>query len=346
MKKILWSGVIFLALGLAYWTWQGIEERTVVYQDGYPDLRGQHIVVYVSCRDEVGKAFLELFKDKTGCSYEYLKMTTPEALARIRAEREHPKADIFIGGTCDAHILAKEEGLTEKYVSKNYDMVAGRYKDRDGYWIGIGTSPLSIIVNKERWEKEYQSKGLSLPQSYEDLLNPAYRGEVIVSDPNTSGTAYTMLAYLNQRMGSEMTLDFLHRLKANVGEFTINGYTPAQKVAAGEYLFGVNFLNDQLCVLESGFAVLTIIPPQCGWSMDAVSKIKKGPNKAVGRYFIDFCTTKEIQEEVSRISFSMPIRSDAEAGPNLGQFDIYEEFDFIKASRDRAHLLQVWNDSV
>jgi len=45
-------------------------------------------------------------------------------------------------------------------------------------------------------------------------------------------------------------------------------------------------------------------------------------------------------------SFSMPIRSDAEAGPNLGQFDIYEEFDFIKASRDRARLLQVWNDSV
>ena len=110
MKKILWSAVLLLAVGLAYWQWRGLEEP-VTYQNGYPDLRGRHIVVYVSCRDEVGKAFLELFKDKTGCSYEYLKMTTPEALSRIRAEREHPKADIFIGGTCDAHILAKEEGL-------------------------------------------------------------------------------------------------------------------------------------------------------------------------------------------------------------------------------------------
>ena len=97
MKKILWSAVLLLAVGLAYWQWRGLEEP-VTYQNGYPDLRGRHIVVYVSCRDEVGKAFLELFKDKTGCSYEYLKMTTPEALSRIRAEREHPKADIFIGG--------------------------------------------------------------------------------------------------------------------------------------------------------------------------------------------------------------------------------------------------------
>ena len=343
-KNLLLLGLLaFIGVGTFLWT-HG-EKKLPEEHDGYPDLHGRHIIVYVSCRDEVGKTFLELFKEKTGCTYEYLKMTTPEALARIKAEREHPRADIFIGGTCDAHILAKEEGLTEKYRSKNYDAVATPYKDPDGYWTGIGSSVLSIVINKERWEKEFASRGIALPASYEDLLQPIFRGEIIVSDPNTSGTAYTMLAYLEQAKGEENAAAFVQALKKNVGEFTLNGYTPAQKTAAGEYLIGVNFLNDQLCVRESGFEVYTVIPENCGWTMDAVSKIKKGPDQDVGQYFIDFCTEKEIQEQVSQISFSMPIRKDADSLQNLTQFHIYEAFDFRKASRDRMRLLQLWNAS-
>lgn len=344
LKRYIWLPGL-LMLGLTIFILNGGEKKLPVYHDGYPDLHGRHIIVYVSCRDEVGKAFLELFKEKTGCTYEYLKMTTPEALARIKAEREHPRADIFIGGTCDAHILAKEDGLTEKYISKNYEAVASPYKDPDGYWTGIGSSVLSIVINKERWEKEFASRGIALPASYEDLLQPVFRGEIIVSDPNTSGTAYTMLAYLEQTRGEEDAAAFVQALKKNVGEFTLNGYTPAQKTAAGEYLIGVNFLNDQLCVRESGFDLYTVIPENCGWTMDAVSKIKKGPDQEVGQYFIDFCTEKEIQEQVSRISFSMPIRKDADSQQNLTQFHIYEAFDFRKASRERTRLLQLWNAS-
>lgn len=322
------------------------KNENVTFNDGYPDLKGKHIIVYVASRDEVGSAILELFKEKTGCTYEYLKMPTQESLSRIKAEEKNPKADIFIGGTCDVHVLMKKEGLSEKYISKNYDSIPERYKDKDGYWIGFEVSPLSIVINKDRWEKEFTNKGIEMPKTYEDLLNPIYKGEIVISNPNTSGTAYTMLASLMQSMGEDKAKDFFRKMKSNVGEFTTNGYTPAQKVATGEYLIGINFLSDQLLIKDSGFNIATNVPKNSGWNIDAISKIKNGPNGDVGRYFIDFCTTREVAETLNNISFAMSTRQDAKdiGGIRIDELEIYEDYNFLKASNDRDRLINMWNN--
>ena len=81
------------------------KKENITFNNGYPNLKGKHIVVYVASRDEVGSAILELFKEKTGCTYEYLKMSTQESLSRIESERKDPKADIFLGGTCDVLVF-------------------------------------------------------------------------------------------------------------------------------------------------------------------------------------------------------------------------------------------------
>lgn len=324
----------------------GKKIEQITFKDGYPDLKGKHIVVYVASRDEVGSTILELFKEKTGCTYEYLKMPTQESLERMKSERKKPKADVFIGGTCDVHVLMKKENLSEKYISKNYSSIRDRYKDKDGYWIGFEVSPLSIVINKDRWDSEFGCKGLEMPRTYEDLLNPIYKGEIVISDPNTSGTAYTMLASLTQSMGEDKAKNFLQKMKANVGKFTTNGYTPAQKVATGEYLIGVNFLGDQLLIKDSGFNIATIVPKNSGWNIDAISKLKDGPNGDVGKYFIDFCTSKEVEKALNNISFAMSTRQDANGirGINLDELDIYEDYNFIKASNDREWLINMWNN--
>lgn len=344
IKKIVYfASIMIMCLNMLAC---GSKNENVTFNDGYPNLKGKHIVVYVASRDEVGSAILELFKEKTGCTYEYLKMPTQESLSRIKSEKKNPKADIFIGGTCDVHVLMKKENLSEKYISENYDSIPERYKDRDGYWIGFEVSPLSIVINRDRWEKEFAHKGIAMPKTYEDLLNPIYKGEIVISNPNTSGTAYTMLASLIQSMGEDKAKDFLRKMKANVGEFTTNGYTPAQKVATGEYLIGINFLSDQLLIKDSGFNIVTNVPKNSGWNIDAISKIKNGPNGDVGKYFIDFCTTEEVEETLNNISFAMSTRQDTKGigGIKLNELDIYEDYNFVKASNDREWLINMWND--
>ncbi|WPC42309.1 ABC transporter substrate-binding protein [Clostridium sp. JS66] len=317
----------------------------VTYENGYPDLKGKHLVVYVASREEVGKRLLELFKQKTGCTYEYMRMPTEEAVARVRQEKDSPKADIFMGGSCDAHTLMKSERLSEKYICKNDNAIQKQYKDPQGYWIGFEIEPLSIVINKDRWEKEFGARGLKIPNSYEDLLNPVYKGEIVMPDPNTSGTAYTFLASLVQNMGEEKAKNLLRKIKVNVGQFTVNGYTPAQKVGTGEYLIGINFLGDQLLIKNSGFNIVTNVPQKAGWNIDAISKIKKGPNGDVGKFFIDFCTTKEAADALSNISLGMSTREDinSKSEIKLSNLDIYKNYDFTKASNDREELLKMWN---
>lgn len=319
---------------------------SVAYKDGYPDLKGKHLVVYVASRDEVGRALLEIFKEKTGCTYEYMRMPTEEAVARVRSEKKYPKADIFMGGTCDAHALMKNERLSEKYFPQNYNSIKSEYKDSQGYWIGFEVEPLSIAINKDRWDNQFASKGLEMPKTYEELLNPLYKGEIVMPDPNTSGTGYTMIASLFQKLGDEKAEKLLKGIKANVGQFTINGYTPAQKVSTGEYLIGINFLGDQLLVKNSGFNIITTVPKDAGWNIDAISKIKNGPNGDVGKFFIDFCTTKEAADILTSISMGMSTREDIkiEKGINFSELDIYRNYDFTKASKDRERLMKIWNN--
>ncbi len=344
LKKYIYF--IFIVFILLNTTSCGKKSLNITYKNGYPDLKGKHLVVYVASRDEVGKSLLELFKEKTGCTYEYMRMPTEKGVERVRLEKKYPKADIFMGGSCDAHEMMKEEKLSERYISENYSEIEDQYKDKKGYWTGIEIEPLSIAINKDRWEKEFSSKGIKIPKNYEDLLNPIYKGEIVMPDPKTSGTAYTMIASLMQILGKNKALRLLKGIKSNVGKFTINGYTPAQKVGTGEYLIGINFLGDQLLVKKSGFNIISNIPNNAGWNIDSVSKIKNAPNGDIGNLFIDFCTSKEVGNTLKKISMGMPTRSDIKIKENMDfyKLNIYKEYDFTEAGNKRENLMKIWDN--
>jgi iron(III) transport system substrate-binding protein len=347
MKKLFLCVLLLCLAVLSFCCWHSAMQQQVSrLPDGSLDLHGRHIVVYVSLRDEVGRAYLELFKKKTGCTYEYLYLPTQAALARIRSEHNHPQADIVIGGTSHAQIQAGIEGLTAQYISPNAAIIPDRFKDPDGRWTGIATTPLAIVVNRARWQREFAPLGKKLPLDYADLLDPDYRGQIVFSDPNTAGTGYTMLAYLDQKLSPDKTLDFYRKLRQNTVEFTFNGYTSVEKVASGECLVGLSFLDDQTSLRISGFDIISIVPPECAWTMDAVSIIQNGPNQEPAKCFIDFCLQKETQEQISRIAYSVPTRPDAApAEPPPGEtFDLYTAFDFARAGRDQSALLEKWNN--
>ncbi|MDR7574007.1 MAG: iron ABC transporter substrate-binding protein, partial [Armatimonadota bacterium] len=53
------------------------------------------------------------FPKATGIQVDFVRLSSGEALARLRAERQNPSFDVWFGGTGDPHIVANEEGLTE-----------------------------------------------------------------------------------------------------------------------------------------------------------------------------------------------------------------------------------------
>ncbi|PGS06370.1 ABC transporter substrate-binding protein [Bacillus pseudomycoides] len=275
-------------------------------KNGLPILKDRHLVAYVAAREEVGEALLSSFCKPRGCTYEFIRLSTEELLRRVEEEAGNPKADIIIGGTLDAHQMMKQKNLSIPVTSQHASSISKAVKDKDGFWYGYEVEKLAIAINKERWNKEIAPLGLSYPTEWKDLLHPAYAGKIAMPDPNVSGTAYTLFQSLIDTFGEEETKGYVRSLAKQVAEVTVNGYMPAEYVASGEYMIGINFMGDQRMLQKQGFPILSKVPEQTGLSVNAISKLKHAPSGIIADLFIDYCLSEEAGHILEKVSFGVP----------------------------------------
>ncbi|MBS6041113.1 MAG: ABC transporter substrate-binding protein [Clostridium baratii] len=306
----------------------------------YPNLKGKHLTAYVALREQEAKALLEKFKKETGCTYEYIKLPTEEAVKRILAESENPSGDIFIGGTCDAYELLKANGALAKYESPNAKKIPSEYKDSSNYWTGFKIDTLAIGINKEVWDKEFKPKGIKLPTDFDDLLKKEFKNKIIIPSPETSGTGYTFLASLYQKLGEKSYKDFLDKFSNNVSSYTVSGFNSIQRVSSGEYAITVNFLGDQLLESKINPNIISITPKNTGWNVDSVAEIKNSSNKEVAEAFIDFILSDDIANSLSTYSNSISTKRSNDITNN-----IYQDYSFKDAATERNTIMKMFNDS-
>ncbi|MDM5190833.1 ABC transporter substrate-binding protein [Bacillus sp. DX4.1] len=275
-------------------------------KNGLPNLKDRHLVAYVAAREEVGEALLSSFCKSRGCTYEFIRLSTEELLRRVEEEAGNPKADIIIGGTVDAHQMMKQKNLSIPVTSQHANHIAKAAKDKDGFWYGYEVEQLAIAINKERWNMEIAPLGLPYPSGWKDLLNHAYAGKIVMPDPNVSGTAYTLFQSLIDTFGEEEARSYVKSLAGQVAEVTVNGYMPAEYVASGEYMIGINFMGDQRMLQKQGFPILSKVPEQTGLSVNAISKLKHAPSGIIADLFIDYCLSEEAGHILEKVSFGVP----------------------------------------
>ncbi|MBM4313879.1 MAG: extracellular solute-binding protein, partial [Deltaproteobacteria bacterium] len=122
------------------------------------------------------------FEKSTGIKVNFIRFSSGEALARIIAEKNNPRVDVLFGGPVETHSAGIKEGVFEPYKPPVYGELAPRFKDPQGYWVGIADDPLVFMSNN----KFLKEKGLKPPASWNDLLNPAYKGMLQMADARTS----------------------------------------------------------------------------------------------------------------------------------------------------------------
>ena len=145
--------------------------------------------VYCSVQLEWCQALANEFNRQSGIKVSITQKGSGEVFAQIKAESANPRADVWFGGTGDPHLQAAEQGLTLEYQSPSLPQLhewAQQQAKQSGYrTVGIYSGPLGFGYNTELIAK----KKLPVPKSWSDLLNPAYKGEIQVANPASSGTA-------------------------------------------------------------------------------------------------------------------------------------------------------------
>jgi iron(III) transport system substrate-binding protein len=284
----------------------------------------------------------EAFEEATGIKVEYLTMSSGEVLTRLEAERTNPQTDVWFGGGSDAFIQAAEEGLTAAYQSPNQERVDAAFRDAEGYWTGVSLVVVGLLVNNDR----LADKGLPLPEAWTDLADPVYKDELMASNPNTSGTAYTTVSGILQIMGEEAGWEFLDKMYANIPYLEKSGSAPAQKALTGEYAVGI-VPDPHNSLINNPDAPLTAVFPADGvlaWpSPVALVAGAKHPNNA--KIFIDWCLSPEGQKVLMEASPRVPT-TDVETlpgVPSLSDLNLMA-YDHLKWGAERERVVTEFNE--
>jgi iron(III) transport system substrate-binding protein len=220
------------------------------------------------------------------------KFSSNELWTRVQSEAPNFNADM-IWGFMNAHaIVGKELGYFIPYKSPTWKGIPDQFKDPDGHWYGIDYWFAPWVANKNL----LKAKNLPVPKAWKDLLNPAYKGEIVMPNPGTSGTAFLHISTVMMIYGEKKGWEYLDKLNKNVAQYTKSGTAPAQLVATGEYAIGLSWDMAVYGRAEKGFPIIPIIPSEgVGANLDSIAILKGCKNLEGAKKLVDWSGTVEGQ---------------------------------------------------
>jgi len=306
------------------------------------------LTVYSSLEDDEIAALLKVAKkDLPDIKVNVLRLSTGDLAARILAEKDAPKHDLIWGWALTNMSNPKITAMIEPYKAKGVDKISDKFKSKDNLWFAPTGYMAAFCVNTDRLKK----KGLPMPTSWDDLLNPVYKGELIMPNPNSSGTGYLQIASILQDRGDEKGWEYLKKLDPNMGQYIKSGSKPCKLTRAGEYSIGASFAFIAIKSIKKGYPLKMVIPKEgSGFELEANALMKSSKNKADAKTFLDWTLSKAAGEEYSKVKAivatpgAKPSADALAAGLPADVSSVLFNLDFEKSSKERDGILKKWKE--
>ncbi|HEY8363535.1 MAG TPA: ABC transporter substrate-binding protein [Tissierellaceae bacterium] len=343
MKKVL---SIFLVTAMILTMLAGCGSKEGNKTEGNQQ-KPEKLTMYIGVVEEQALRIAQEFEKATGIKVEFVRMSGGEILSRIRAEKDNPKASIWYGGPADSFVAAKAEGLLQPYISPNAAKIDEKLKDPEGYWTGIYNEVLGFVLDN----RFFDERNIEKPKTWDDLLKPEYKDQIVVANPGASGTAFLFLSGMVQARGEEEGLRYMAELDKNVKQYTKSGSAPATSAALGEAAIGITFMHNGLRHIEEGYTNVSVVAPEDGtwYSTAAVGIIAGAPELEAAKIFVDWALTKEAQEIGQQYgSYQFPTNPDAnipEQAKPLANVKL-NPYDLEWSGENRARLVEAWDEMV
>jgi len=308
MKKVL--GLILVALIALTLSACGGEEKS------------NKLVVYSPNSDGLINATIPLFEETYDIEVEVISAGTGEVFKRLQGEANNPYADVAFGGAYATYL--NNEDLFQDYTSENNDLVIDLYQNTTGFITPYVLDGSVILVNKTLIG-DIEING------YEDLLNPALEGKIVSANPTASSSAYAHLTNMLEAMGGyedDTAWQFVEDLFAQT--VVIDSSSSVWKgVRDGEYTVGLSYEDPSVTLVRDGADVEVVYMEEGVVYLPAGSGIIKDcANLENAKLFIDFITSKEVQDIYGTTLTNRPVMADV-ATPdymtNIADITLLEE---------------------
>ncbi|MCW8132110.1 MAG: extracellular solute-binding protein [Planctomycetota bacterium] len=299
------SFIVFLAAALAATGCGG----------GKPDAKPSEkkvVVVYTPHGDlgiEIKKAFEAAHPEITA---QVIDMSGGNLLSKIRAEKDRPACDVWWGGATTDFKKAEKDGLFEPYAPDWAAHLPEGAKSPTGGWNGTYLSPEAIMFNEQKLKKE------DVPDTWEGLLDPKWKGKIVIRDVRASATMKTIFGAIVykewKRTGKEDDgFAFLEKLHANTGKYAPTPEVMFSDLAGAESPYQLAPWNQFDAIgrkVNHGLPFGYVIPKETPVIVEPIALIKGGPHPAEAKLFYDFVTSQEQLLMAAKKYFRVPARGD------------------------------------
>ncbi|CAM5197155.1 hypothetical protein CDEF62S_03038 [Castellaniella defragrans] len=284
-----------------------------------------------------------------GVELVYNDLGSGATVVALDKARNRPQADTayyFAASALDA--VSKD--VVQGFKPVNFDKLPATLRDPDGKWFTIHTLNVAFLVNKKLIK--------DVPQTWQDLLKPEYKGSIVYLDPRSTGQGQVIVLAANFANKGNMDdvkpgIDYLGKLQATGNVLRVVGTTPYAQFLKGEIPIWIGYENDGLKAKYRdgmGDDVAVVIPKDGSAAAPyAISMVKNDPNPNAAKLWLNYIMTTPGQvtfaEGFVRPSVpGIPLPKDvAEKLPNAPQI---QPIDIAKATAKKAEIDQGWARAV
>lgn len=273
--------------------------------------------------NQIVRPMVEAFEKKyPGISVQYSRATNSDtALKIINEARAHRvQADVFDGSNAIYPLL--DAGLVGEYRPKSAASYPADLKDPDGHWTAMNLYFMTTSYNTD------QVKGDDIPKTWDDLLNPKWKGRIAwTNDPTPQGPPgfiHNILA----TMGEEKGMAYLKQFAAQQPVFIpASQRVVLNKVIAGEYPIAVMTFNHHDAISRAeGAPVDWVRAEPLLQTTSLVGLLKDAPHPNAARLFLDYVLSDEGQTLLAAHDYipadpAVPAKV-ADLKPDAGHFKV------------------------
>ena len=302
----------------------------------------------------VSRAVLRAFTRTTGITVKVLRAgDAGQVLNQAILTKDDPIGDVLYG--IDNTFLSRglTEGIFERYEAKDLDLVPADYVLDERHRV-TPIDRADVCVNDDK--ALFEERGQPRPQSFADLVDPAYEGLLVAENPATSSTGLSFLLATIAEHGEDGWQDYWRALVANDVKI-VDGWEQAwfdnfTAAGNGDRPLVVSYASSPPATVDETGAEARAgtLLETCFQQIELAGVLKGTEHPRAARKLVDFMLSEAFQEDMPDQMFVFPVREGAELPPAFEKFaEIPTQAlrispDEIEANRER--WIREWTEIV
>jgi len=287
--------------------------------------------IHSPLNERIIQPIIKEFQESTGINVEYTSAGTLDLLNALENKSDKYLMDIMWGGS--------EEYLNA--YSYLFEPINPTNNSQE-YILGYNKLPIVLIYNTKLVSTE------EVPKTWNEILEPKWKGKLAIADPMASGSAYIALSFLLEMDNVSEDYNWLNakKLIKNInGKILAKSSEVYEGVANGDFSIGISMEEAAINYINQGKDMgIVYLKEGTPVIKDSIALMKDAKNKDEAKAFIKFVLNKKVQSYMVDRFYLRSVREDVGVPIELRSIDKINIFDasLLTTYENKDAILTKW----